>query len=86
MDHKVEFVGDGDLPEGVEWALYMAPGEAVVLFVESALCPRVLEEAWEAYRTAIARPFPVPVQSPRTLRAVASLRLSEVGLATGTHG
>lgn len=64
--HTVRFVSDEALPEH-EFALLELDGqEGAVLFIRgSAVTPRVLEDAWAAYRALSAKPeLPRPRRSP----------------------
>jgi hypothetical protein len=47
--YQVKFIGDADLPAGVDW-LIATIGNLVVCFIKtSRVCPTVLSEAWAAW-------------------------------------
>lgn len=48
--HTVEFVGDQDMPDGIDWLMIEAEGAVICALRRSTLCPRVIEEAWSVYR------------------------------------
>lgn len=50
MDHRIEFVGDDDLPEEQDWALIRTQTLVLFAFKRSRLTPEVLESAWCAFR------------------------------------
>lgn len=48
--YAIEYVGDDDLPAKHQWAIVRL-GPRVVLYIkESAVCPKLLEEAWAGFR------------------------------------
>ena len=57
-NHRVEFVGETDLPAGVDWLMTRC-GEAHTLFVRDTapLC-QVLSEAWVAFHRQMVVPEP----------------------------
>lgn len=45
--YQVRFVGDEDLPDGHEWAMvFHDTGGATLIIKQSAICERVLGQAW----------------------------------------
>ena len=55
--YAVHYVRDDELPANQAWAM-IRQGSRVCLFLkESVVCPRVLEEAWAAYRRLEPRSF-----------------------------
>lgn len=54
--YAVKFVADGDLPDGHAWAMaHDADGNVFAFIKHTCLTPRVLEEAWAAYRQIAQR-------------------------------
>ena len=53
--YGVMFVQDPELPKR-EWAFARWDGRLFLFLRESAVCPRVLEEAWVAYREMVSAP------------------------------
>lgn len=48
--YAVCYVNDAELPEDREWVM-VRTGRGMYLFLkESAVCPRVIQEAWAGYR------------------------------------
>jgi hypothetical protein len=48
--YAVKYVSDEELPPGHDWALVRQGSNVWAFFKESAVCPRVLEQAWAGYR------------------------------------
>lgn len=52
MGHGIEFVDK--LPDGLDFLFIGMPdGGGRILYRESAICPRVLEDSWAAYRLLV---------------------------------
>lgn len=49
MGYEIRFVSE--LPKGHDFVLVALPDSVVILYRESAVCPRVLEDSWAAFRT-----------------------------------
>lgn len=49
MHYQVRFVGDKDLPAGIDWAFAGVAGDALFFIKESRVTPEVLGEAWAAW-------------------------------------
>jgi hypothetical protein len=64
--HKIQLIGQHDLPTGQDWAL-VEHDEQITLFIkEHALTPHSLEEAWAAIRLLTSPRHPRPrVIQPR---------------------
>lgn len=64
--HRIQFVNDEDMPEGHDFILVAPqPCGALILYRESAVNERVLEDSWSAYR-ALRRTRPLdPTAAPR---------------------
>lgn len=45
---RVFFVADGALPEGHDFVLIGTGDEVAVVYRESAVCPRVMQDVWDA--------------------------------------
>lgn len=61
--YAVQYVSDEELPPDQEWVM-LRIGRSMRLFIkESAVCPRVIEEAWAGYRRLVAEPA-MPAQRP----------------------
>lgn len=52
--YTVRLVGDDELPAPHDWAIVKTDTAVWVALRESAICERVLEEAWAGYRHAVA--------------------------------
>lgn len=48
MHYEIAFVDE--LPEGRDFLLVQTANEVVIAYRRSALCPRVLEDSWAAFR------------------------------------
>lgn len=48
MHYEIAFVDE--LPEGHDFLLVQTANEVVIAYRRSALCPRVLEDSWAAFR------------------------------------
>lgn len=48
--YGVRFIDDDALPEGHDYAMIRTAEDTVFFFKRSKLTPRVLEQAWAAYR------------------------------------
>lgn len=48
MHYEITFVDE--LPEGRDFLLVQTANEVVIAYRRSALCPRVLEDSWAAFR------------------------------------
>lgn len=57
MDYSVVFIADDELPDGHDWAMIRSTAGVVLAVKRDRLTPRVLEEAWCAYRR-LARESP----------------------------
>lgn len=55
MEYLVRFIGDHQLPEGVDWAFMRCESETVCFIKRSRVCPAVLSEAWVAWERLRAR-------------------------------
>ena len=48
--HKIQLIGQLELPANQDWALVEHDGQIILFIKEHALTPHCLEEAWAAYR------------------------------------
>lgn len=54
MDYVIRY--SEDLPDGHDFLLVRTCHQVVVVYRESALSPRVLEDSWAAYRALVIHP------------------------------
>lgn len=81
--YGVKFVQDHELPEK-EWALVRWSGRTRLFVRESAVCERVLEEAWAAYRQSVGVvDGRVPEQRPRGMSLAKELRPAAAAGSSG---
>lgn len=61
--HEIRFVSDEAMPPGHDFVLVQCGArDYVILYRESAITPKVLEDSWAAFRALAADPHP-PLRS-----------------------
>lgn len=68
--YGVRFIDDHELPEGHDFAMIRTPEDCVFFFKRSKVTPKVLEQAWAAYRAlpgVDAVPLNQRLESPQRL-------------------
>lgn len=59
MGYGIRFVPE--LPDGHDFLLVATTHEVVILYRDSAVCPRVLEDSWAAFRALSEAPTSDPL-------------------------
>lgn len=62
--HRIEFLSNDQLPEGQDFVLICHGDGVFIGYRESAVCPRVLEDSWAAFRALQQVPPRRPYAAP----------------------